>query len=687
MGNRLFGLEAELAVSATRDGRALPTGAVVGALAQVAQRTLAYLPGGGSRMFLASGGLFYVDCGNHPEVATPECTTPSEAVCHLRAGERMVARLAGLARDELKADAVLVCRSNVDYSGATWGCHESILGNLPITAYKSCMIPHLVSRIVYTGSGGLDPLSPGIRLSISPRVAYIDQVVSAESTSSRGIFHTRDESLCKGYSRIHVLAGCNACSQRATWLKIGTTALVVALAESDASNGHWIKLADPVGAMKGFARDLRYRTQVQLKRGSKVLMTALDIQRHLLSRIEARASSDRFPDWAPAVCTVWKQALDLIETPAIQESHAFDWPLKLGLFRREIARRGFTEPMISAWSDALERLSRPVPPECETALHMDQATINDLCGKGVLSSADVDEAGRMLAAQGLSWQGLDKFNALRRQLCAIDMRFGELGAGIFESLDRQGVIPDHRVVTEAQISAAAAEPPERTRAHLRGQWVKRLSSDRERYRCSWEGIRGATTFLDLGNPFATEADWQTHIDHHAVRQTAFECYRDGKYPDAEALLVLLLEHGFEPADINCHLARICLITDRVDAAREHAAQAWAARETASPYVVARTLWTRLAVAFLDSANVPAPDVGVTADVPLLLGQLKTVLQAGDAVLQWTMEPVINHFASRLTDDQIALLAALVAATSDGELGALEALEPWRTQEPVPVANL
>jgi hypothetical protein len=72
-------------------------------------------------------------------------------------------------------------------------------------------------------------------------------------------------------------------------------------------------------------------------------------------------------------------------------------------------------------------------------------------------------------------------------------------------------------------------------------------------------------------------------------------------------------------------------------------------------------------------------------VALLLGQLKTVLQSGDAVLQWTMEPVINHFASRLTDDQIALLAALVAATSNGELGTLEVLECWRTQAPVPLA--
>ena len=228
---------------------------------------------------------------------------------------------------------------------------------------KNWLVPHLVSRIAYTGSGGLDPLSPGIRLSISPRVAHIDHVVSAESTSSRGIFHTRDESLATGYTRIHVLAGDNACSQRSTWLKIGTTALIVAFADAEGSDAHWITLLDPVEAMQGFARDVRHRTKVRLKRGSTVLMTAVEIQRWLLSRIEVRAGGDRFPDWAAAVCDAWKQALDLIESPAIEHSHALDWPLKFGLFRREIVRRGFTEPVISAWSEALERLSRSVPPD------------------------------------------------------------------------------------------------------------------------------------------------------------------------------------------------------------------------------------------------------------------------------------------------------------------------------------
>jgi proteasome accessory factor A len=509
VGKRLFGLEAELAVSATRNGRALPAGTIVGALAQIAQRTLTHLSGGGSRMFLANGGLFYVDCGFHPEWATPECTTPSEAVSHLRAGERMVARLANLAREELEAEAVFVSRSNVDYqSGATWGCHESYLGNRSIAAYKDWLIPHLVSRIIFTGSGGLDPLSPGIRLSLSPRAAHLHHVSSQQSTSGRGIFHTREESLCNGYSRIHVLAGDNACSQLATWLKIGTTALVVALADAAVPNVRWIKLADPVAAMKGFARDLRHRASVERKLGAKALMTALDIQRHLLSQIEPLAGSAHLPDWTPAVCAAWKDALDVIDAPAVRESHAFDWALKFGLLRREIARCGFTEPMICGWSEALERIARQRPAHCAQPLHVDQAQIERLRGTGVLSRVELDEAGRVLAQQGLSWQGLDEFNALRRRLCAIDVRFGELAEGIFESLDRHGVIPEHRVVTEAEIAAAAAEAPAGSRAAVRGRWIGELAKRRDHYTCDWSGISGRDLRLDLSDPFETKGTWR-----------------------------------------------------------------------------------------------------------------------------------------------------------------------------------
>lgn len=524
MGTRLFGLEAELAVCAVRDGQALPGSVVVEALERLARTRLVHLPGFGSRMFLANGGLFYVDCGNHPEICTPEVTSPADAVSYLRAGERMVAGLASLARDQLQADSVVVYRSNVDYeSGATWGCHESYLGHRPIESYRSWLIPHLVSRIALTGSGGLDPLSPGIRLSISPRVAYIDHVVSSASTEGRGIFHMRDEPLCKGYSRVHVLAGDNACSHRATWLKTGTTALVVALVDSENADKPCLELLNPVAAMKGFARDLGWRTPVRSKRGFHELMTAVDIQRHLLRSVEAALGQSHFPDWAPAVCEAWKHALDVIESPVAEASHAFDWPLKFALFRREVARRGFTERSISAWSLALEKLSRPAPPECGQALNLDQARIDLLRSKGILCSADLDEAGRVLEAHGLSWQGLDEFAALRRQLCAIDMRFGELDGGIFDSLDRQGVIPAHRMLSDAQISAAAAGAPIGSRAAVRGHWIERLAHLHGNFQCDWSGIFGAGEHLDLRDPFATAGRWQR------TRQRE----QSGEYPDGE----------------------------------------------------------------------------------------------------------------------------------------------------------
>jgi proteasome accessory factor A len=103
VGRSLFGLEAELAVSATFGGRSIPVEHVASAFAQVARRNLVHLRGGHSRCFLANGGLFYIDHGCHPEYATAECTTPSEAVCHLLAGQRMVARLAALVRGEIGA--------------------------------------------------------------------------------------------------------------------------------------------------------------------------------------------------------------------------------------------------------------------------------------------------------------------------------------------------------------------------------------------------------------------------------------------------------------------------------------------------------------------------------------------------------------------------------------------------------
>ena len=149
MRTSLFGLEAELAISARKGNTSVPLRDTVQALVDLAAREFTYLRGEGSRMFLANGALFYIDAGYHPEVATPECTTPWQAVSHLRAAERMVARLGELMCREHGFDEVLIGRGNVDYlTRATWGCHESYLTRNPIAKYERLLVPHLASRIL-----------------------------------------------------------------------------------------------------------------------------------------------------------------------------------------------------------------------------------------------------------------------------------------------------------------------------------------------------------------------------------------------------------------------------------------------------------------------------------------------------------------------------------------------------------
>jgi proteasome accessory factor A len=686
----LFGLEAELALGATTEGTSIPVDRAVDALARLAERKLVHLRDGGSRMYLANGSLFYVDHGHHPEIATPECTTPWEAVCHLLAGQRMVARLASLVREEIGAEQVLVFRNNVDYlSGATWGCHESYLGRQPVGTYESWLVPHLVSRIVYTGSGGLDPSSPGIRLSISPRVAFIDEVASANSTGDRGIFHTRDESLSSGYSRVHVLAGDNACSQRAIWLKVGASALVVALADLQARAECPIRLSDPVGAMKCFARNPLGETSVELAGGLQVQMTAVGIQRHLLSMIEPHAGSSRLPDWAPAICTAWKDALDLVETPAIHHSHAFDWPLKFALFRREMGRHGFTETAVDAWSDVLERISPPQLPSRDSLL-VDYARIRCFRRKRELHRAALAEAGR-LADRGLSSKQLESFNALRLQLCALDVRFGELGSGIFESLDRQSVIPDHRVVTDRMICDAEDQAPAGSRAALRGRWIKKLSRSQERFHCSWSRISGVERQLDMSDPFATkgrfarvpQAARDPDVSSSEFRQTALQRYLDGDYSGAKSLLRALIARGFEIPGTHCHLARVLLVQggDRLSEAVNETAAAWAHRAQAPTYVIARILWLQLALLY----SLPAEECR-TDTAQVILGRLKTVIAAPHAHIDWSMDPVIARLQPRLPADQHQLLTALVAALSDrGSLPSLEQHPAWRDAQAEPLA--
>jgi proteasome accessory factor A len=515
----LFGVETEYAVCALgRNGPGPEQQTLVKRLVGLAKKQLPTLQEvGGWGLYLSNGSRFYVDAGLHPELATPEVNNPVDLVRYILAGERFLAYLIQEVERGSGGKSRVGCfRCNVDYSGtgSTWGCHESYLHRADASAMPEQIIPHLVTRIIYTGAGGFDSTSLGVRFLLSPRVPHLVKVVSANSTAERGIFHDKDESLSgKGFHRLHILSGESLSSERAMWLKAGSTALIVALIDAGFQPGTAVTLQAPIQAMWTIAADPECKASITLADGSST--SAVGVQRHYLDLVE-RHIRDRFaPPWAAEVCQQWRQTLDLLETAPESLSTTLDWALKLHLYRHRACKRGMSWESLARWNPVVEKLQLALN---RTPHARDRVTPDLLVGPKSPIRDEVQALTPSLASSGLDWGNLGEFLNLRGELCEIDMRFGQLhGQSIFSTLDRAGLLSQHVPGVDG-IEAAIANPPPYGRARLRGEVIRRFAGQGGRYLCDWQAVwdQVESRFLDLSDPFGTEENWREDTENEGV---------------------------------------------------------------------------------------------------------------------------------------------------------------------------
>jgi proteasome accessory factor A len=724
--DRLFGMETEYAVSALRArGVRVPQSEVLDALMDRARERLPHLADDhSSGIFLESGARFYVDAGGHPELTTPECSTPGEVVRFIRAGERTLLGLTG--REQLVPGSQTVFyRSNVDYSGtgSTWGCHESYMhradpGSLPVQ-----LIPHLVSRVVYTGAGGFDNVSAGVKFTLSPRATHVHQAVSDESTSRRGIYHTKNEPLSAGsYNRLHITFGESLCSDLAIWLKVGTTALVVALCEAGLRPGETMTLDAPVAAVRLFAGDPTASAVAATASGKR---TAVAIQRHYLVQVEARLGSAFLPPWAGDVCRQWRWVLDRLDGGPEAVATTLDWAIKLALFRDHVRRRGLAWESLGKWTTVAERISAALG---RTAFRGRPLRARFLRGLTLPIQDEVQRLQPEISRMGLDWNDFGRFLEVRDELFELDTRFGQLGEhGLFTSLDRVSVLT-HRVDgSEGPVD----RPPSVPRARIRGQLVRELSGDDERYCCDWEHVWDCETgrCVDLGDPFVAVAEWKdvtadgevptSHprvgdlemrmlmtrgrrrlardrgrmaapvdaADPIAMSERARQHRMRGQLAEAEQIFrqAIAIEDARVPPDSpkrphrRNHLAMVLLRAGRYIEASRWNAEAWRLKAGQHDLVSGRILFVRTALRLLQGDR----------DVRLYLGQLKTVLRMeplecrADIATTWDIPDVLDTLCEMLRDEHANLLVHVCEALNDrGHLATLEELEAWRTAETV-----
>jgi proteasome accessory factor A len=292
---------------------------------------------------LTNGARYYVDHA-HPEYSTPECATPLSAVRYDKAGERILARsVEAAARILPPGQTIVVLKNNSDGKGNSYGTHENYLmdRSVPFARIVQYVMPHFVSRQVYTGAGkvGTEASSTGgidVTFQLTQRADFFEEEVGLETTLKRPIVNTRDEPHCDAqkYRRLHVIVGDANLSEVACFLKVGATALVLSMIEDDwfakAADRDYT-LANPVQSMRRVSYDMSLHRPLELADGRT--MSALEMQwEHfdLARKYTEECGFDSIggSEGGQQLLDRWERVLTGLESDPMSLANQLDWVAK-----------------------------------------------------------------------------------------------------------------------------------------------------------------------------------------------------------------------------------------------------------------------------------------------------------------------------------------------------------------------
>lgn len=305
---------------------------------------------------LTNGARYYVDHA-HPEMSTPECVDARSALLFDRAGELVVAESMEAAQELLGGGQELIAyKNNSDGKGNSYGTHENYLmdRDTPFSRIVAGATVHFVTRQIFIGAGKVGSEIQGIGFDEVPyqltqRADFFEEEVGLETTLKRPIINTRDEphADAQRYRRLHVIVGDANMSEFATWLKVGSTLIVLAMVEDD-EFAPAISFLAPVQALRAVSHDLTLARPLRLADGTTA--TALEIQAQIVQA--ARSYLERYGvdgaggEDAWAVIDAWQEVIETLERDPTELADRLDWVAKKTLLE------AYRERDSIEWNDA-----------------------------------------------------------------------------------------------------------------------------------------------------------------------------------------------------------------------------------------------------------------------------------------------------------------------------------------------
>src|SRR5688572_11059931 len=283
------------------------------------------------------------------------------------------------------------------------------------------MIPFFVTRQIFAGAGKVLQTARGAMYCIAQRAEHIWEGVSSATTRSRPIINTRDEphADAERFRRLHVIVGDSNMSEYATFLKVGTTSILLRMLEDPHVVLRDMTLENPIRAIREISHDITCKRRVRLANGRDA--SALDIQTEYLNRALRYRDSKGLSPLEEQALDMWEHCLTAIEKDPLTLDRECDWVIKHKLIEgyRERHNVPLTHPKVAL----------------------------------------------------------------------VDLQYHDVSRdrGLFYRMQERGLVD--RVCTDEAIETAIDEPPQTTRARLRGEFIRKAKERRRDYTVDWVHLK------------------------------------------------------------------------------------------------------------------------------------------------------------------------------------------------------
>src|SRR3989449_2860169 len=285
-----------------------------------------------ANVILPNGARYYVDHA-HPEYSTPECITPRDLVIHDKAGERILERsLQEVERILPPGQRLNIYKNNSDGKGNSYGCHENYLVDrqVPFARIVRDLTPFFVTRQIFSGAGKVGVEGQHgerqVGFQLTQRADFFEAEVGLETTLKRPIINTRDEPHAdpEKYRRLHCIIGDANMSEVATFLKVGTTAVVLKMIEEEFLPD--LSIDNPVASLHEVSWDLACKRTVRLQEGRTI--SAIDLQWEYLDHAKKYVKEHDATASNADVLQRWESVLNGLEEDPFSMHRELDWAAK-----------------------------------------------------------------------------------------------------------------------------------------------------------------------------------------------------------------------------------------------------------------------------------------------------------------------------------------------------------------------